>query len=191
MTALEKRLYSEDQYLELERGSDLKHEFYRGELFAMAGGSEAHDLIAGNVRTRLTMQLFDRPCRVHGGDMRVKVEETGLYTYPDLSALCGPSEFATVSRTTLLNPALIVEVLSKSTQGYDKNEKFKQYRKIPSLRDYLLVSQHSVSLEHYSRQPEGFWRLDTYEALEDTFTLESIGCTLTLEGVYWKVDLEP
>jgi len=191
MTALEKRLYSEDEYLELERESDTRHEYFQGELFAMAGGSEAHALISHNVDVRLGVQILERSCRVYGSDMRVKVEATGLHTYPDLSALCGPSEFASASRTTLLNPSLIVEVLSKSTQGYDKSEKFKQYRKIPSLRDYLMISQHGVYVEHYSKQPDGYWRLESYEALEDTFTLESIGCVLTLEVVYWKVDLEP
>ena len=190
MTALEKRRYSEEEYLALERVSDTKHEFYGGEIFAMAGASEAHILICTNVTYRLAGQLLERPCRVYGSDMRVKVEATGLQTYPDLSALCGPSEFTTLSRTTLLNPSLIVEVLSKSTQAYDKDEKFRQYRMIPSLLEYVMISQHEIYVEHYLRQSEGEWLARFYSTLEDTFTLESIGCTLELGQIYWKVALE-
>jgi Uma2 family endonuclease len=190
MTALEKKRYTEEEYLALERESDTKHEFYGGEIFAMAGGSEAHALICHNLDVRLGMQILERPCRVYGSDMRLKVEATGLETYPDLSALCGPSEFTTVSRTTLLNPSLIVEVLSKSTQNYDKTEKFRQYRMIPSLLEYLMISQHEVYVEHYLRQSEGEWLARFYSKLEDTFTLESIACTLELGQVYWKVALE-
>ena len=190
MTALEKRRYTEEEYLELERDSDIKHEFYGGELFAMAGASEAHILICTNVTYRLAGQLLERPCRVYGSDMRVKVEATRLQTYPDLSALCEPSEFTTLSRITLLNPSLIVEVLSKSTQAYDKDEKFRQYRMIPSLLEYVMISQHEVYVEHYLRQGEGEWLARFYSKLENTFKLESTLCTLELGQIYWKVALE-
>ena len=190
MTALEKRRYTEEEYLELERVSDFKHEFYGGEIFAMAGGTRTHALICHNVDVRLGMQILQRLCQIYGSDMRLRVEATGLQTYPDLSGLCDEPRFSSQTEDTLLNPSFIIEVLSKSTQDYDKTEKFRQYRKIKSLRDYVLISQYSVYVEHFTRQPDGYWRLESYEALEDTFTLESINCTLELGQIYWKVALE-
>jgi len=142
MTALEKRLYSEDQYLELERLSDTRHEFYRGGIFAVAGGTRKHALICHNVDVRLGLQILERPCQIFGSDMRLKVEATGLQTYPDLSGLCAEPQFSSPTEDTLLNPSLIIEVLCKSTQDYDKTEKFRHYRKIESLRDYVLISQY-------------------------------------------------
>ena len=187
MTALEKRRYTEAEYLELERESNIKHEFYGGEIFERAGCSEPHVLVAGNVGMRLGIQLLERPCKVYGSLMQVKVRETGLHASPDVSIVCGESEFTSPARVTLLNPSVIVEVLSKFTQV---THKFRHYREMESLLEYVLISQYSVYVEHFTRQPDGYWRLESYEALEDTFTLESIGCTLELGQIYWKVALE-
>jgi len=190
MTALEQRRYTEDEYLELERMSDTKHEFYGGEIFAMTGGTRTHALICHNVDVRLGMQILERPCQIYGSDMRLKVEATGLQTYPDLTGLCDEPRFSSQTEDTLLNPSFIVEVLSKSTQEYDRQEKFRHYSKIESLLEYVLISQYGVYAQHFTKQPDGYWRLKSYEALEDTFTLESIGCTLELGQIYWKVTLE-
>ena len=190
MTALEQRRYTEEEYLELERVSDTKHEFYGGEIFAMAGGTRTHALICHNVDVRLGMQILERPCQIYGSDMRLKVEATGLQTYPDLTGLCAEPRFSSQTEDTLLNPSFIIEVLSKSTQEYDKQEKFRHYSKIESLLEYVLISQYGVYVQYFTKQPDGYWRLESFEALEDTFTLESIGCTLELGQIYWKVALE-
>ena len=190
MTALEKRRYTEEEYLELERESDNKHEFYGGEVFAMAGGTRTHALICHNVDVRLGVQILERPCQIYGSDMRLKVEATGLQTYPDLSGLCVEPRFSSQTEDTLLNPSFIIEVLSKSTQDYDKDEKFRQYRMIPSLLEYVMISQHEVYAEHYLRQGEGEWLARFYSKLENTFKLESTLCTLELGQIYWKVALE-
>src|SRR5689334_12445470 len=129
-------LMTEQEYLAFERASDIKHEFFEGELFAMAGGTMEHSLIATNCTRRLANLLVPKGCTVYNSDLRVKVEATGLLIYPDASAVCGP--LSIVDRDTLLNPALILEVLSPSTEGYDRGVKFHHYRRIPSLTTYLL-----------------------------------------------------
>jgi len=190
MTALEKRRYTEAEYLALERVSDTKHEFYGGEIFERVGCTQAHVLIAGNVEMRLGMQILERPCKVYGSLMQVKVQETGLHTYPDVSAVCEESEFSSPARVTLLNPSLIVEVRSKSPPGYAREAKFRHYRKMESLLEYVLISRHEAYVEYYRRQSENEWLARFYSKLEDTFTLESIGCSLELGQIYWKVTLE-
>jgi len=180
---------TEAQYLAMERASETKHEFLDGEVYAMTGASERHNLIDMSVSTSLFNQLRGKPCRVYPSNMRLKVAVTGLYTYPDISVVCGRTELADESTDTLLNPALIIEILSKTTAGYDRGEKFSQYRRIPTLKEYLLISQTRCLVEHYLRQPDGKWLLTEYSDLADVIELPSIGCRLALSEVYEQVML--
>jgi len=180
---------TEAQYLKMERAAETKHEFLDGEVYAMTGASQRHNLVTGSTFASLYNQLRGRPCQVYPSDMRVKVAETGLYTYPDISVACGRAELADENRDTLLNPVLIIEILSKSTAGYDRREKFSQYRRIPTLNDYLLISPTRCLVEHYLRQPDGKWLLTEYNDLADVIELSSIGCRLALSDVYEQVML--
>ena len=141
MSAVPKIYLTPAEYLAFERQSDVKHEYFRGELFAMAGASRQHVTISTNLAYLLVGQLKGRPCDVFNGDMRVKVSPTGLYTYPDASVVCGRPRFEDKELDVLLNPTVIVEILSKSTEAYDRGEKFAQYRTLDTLTDYLLLSQ--------------------------------------------------
>jgi len=178
---------SEAQYLKMERAAEFKSELRDGRAYAMAGASERHNLIMGNTFVSLHNQLRRRPCRVYPSDMRVRVTAIGFYTYPDISVVCGRPEFADDTRDTLLNPTVIVEVLSPSTANYDRGEKFERYRQLPSLSEYLLVSQTRPLVEHYVRQPDGKWLLTEYRELSDVVELPSIGCRLALSEIYEQV----
>jgi Uma2 family endonuclease len=178
---------SEADYLAFERASELKHEYFAGEVFAMSGASEAHNLICTSTSFLLYGQLRSRPCNVYPGDMRVKVEATGLYTYPDISVVCGEAQFSDDHLDTLVNPTVIIEVLSPSTEGYDRGKKFQQYREIPSLREYLLISQDSPRIERYGRQSDGTWVFDDAHGLDAHLALASIDCRLALAEVYERV----
>jgi Uma2 family endonuclease len=177
-----------EQYLALERKSPIKHEYYDGEIFAMAGASREHNLIAGNFYAEIRAQLRHRPCEVYMSDMRVLVSRTGLYTYPDIVAVCGEPQFQDSEVDTLLNPNLIVEVLSPSTEAYDRGRKFGHYRRLESLKEYVLVDQEQVRVERYTRQGDE-WLLAELSSLEDTLRLDSIGCTVALREIYAKVQL--
>jgi Uma2 family endonuclease len=179
--------YSLQQYLAIERDSQQKHEYLNGEIFALAGASERHNLIVVNLVAAIHVQLKGTPCKVYSGDMRLKVSATGLYTYPDVVALCGDARFDDEQRDTLLNPSLIIEVLSTSTEGYDRGEKFAHYRRMESLAEYLLVSRDKYCIEHYVRQPDNQWLMSEVSKLDESLELPSIRCTLMLSDVYDKI----
>src|SRR5207302_572820 len=141
MSAVPKPLLSPQEYLARERLADFRSEFYRGEMFTMAGGSPRHSLIKTNLLGELRNALKGRPCTAYDSDLRIRVSATGLYTYPDASVLCGELQFDDEHRDTVLNPALLAEVLSDSTEAYDRGKTFTHYRQIVSLQEYLLVSQ--------------------------------------------------
>jgi len=178
---------SEAEYLELERKAERKSEYFRGQMFAMAGASLRHTVIVMNIGAGLHQQLKVSPCRVCSTDLRLRVSPTGLYTYPDVVVFCGQPQFADDQQDTLLNPALVVEVLSKSTQDYDRGQKFEHYRTLPSLAEYLTVAPDRPHIEHWTRQEDG-WRLVEYADLTQTIQLASIGAALPLAEVYDKVD---
>ena len=157
---------TEAEYLAQERDSLVKHEYYNGEIFAMSGGTEPHNLIAVNVCATLHSQLRRRPCRVYNSDMRVKVLRTGLNTYPDASIVCGQPQFTNDTHDTIVNPVLIIEVLSPSTERYDRGMKFQNYRTIDVLQDYILIAQDEHHIEHYSRQKAGQWVLNEVSGIE-------------------------
>jgi len=185
MSLQPKKRYTLDEYLALERSTREKHEYFRGEVFAMGGASEAHNLIVGNVLASLHGKLRDKPCRVYPSDLRVKINPSGLYTYPDVVVVCGEPRFEVGD--TLLNPTLLVEVLSESSEAYDRGKKSEQYRTLPSLSDYLLITQDRALVEHYSRQPGERWLLHAANTLSDSVAIPSLGCELLLAEVYLNV----
>lgn len=180
---------SVEEYLEMERASEVRHEYYDGELFAMVGASEAHALIVTHLSGELRNQLRGKPCRIYTNDIRVQVVDTGLYTYPDVIVVCQePQFFETEHRNTLLNPTLLAEVLSESTEAYDRGKKFDHYRTLESLTDYLLVAQDEAKIEHFTRHQEG-WLLTVAKGLDGALPLPSIDCELRLSELYEWVEV--
>jgi Uma2 family endonuclease len=177
-----------EEYLALERQCAEKNEYLNGEVFAMGGASPRHVLIVTNVVAEFRSQLKNRPCSVFSTDLRVLVDQTGLYTYPDVIVTCGELAFSDTFKDTLTNPTLIVEVLSKSTKDYDRGEKFEQYRTIASFKEYLLIAQDRCHVEHHVRQPGGTWVLSETGNIEDEIQLQTIDCRLKLFEIYDKVD---
>ena len=180
---------SPEEYLATERACEAKHEYLAGEVFAMGGASWEHNLIVTNLVRELSGQLKDRPCRVFASDMRVGVEVADLYTYPDVVIGCGEDHFADRHFDTLLNPTVVIEVLSPSTEAYDRGEKFAHYRRLDSLTDYLLVSQSRRRIEHFHRDTDGRWLLFEAAGADAVLEVLSIGCRLSLAEVYDKVDV--
>lgn len=176
-----------EEYIAMERESEMKSEFLDGETFLMGGASERHNLIVLNIAGELRQQMKGRPCKAYSNDMRVKISPTGLYTYPDVIGISDEARFDDEQRDTLLNPTVIVEVLSKSTEAYDRGDKFGHYRKIDTLREYLLVSQDKYLVEHYIRKSDENWLLSETAELDDSVDLPSIGCILMLSEIYDKV----
>ena len=179
---------NEAEYLAAERGAEFKSEFFNGEIFAMAGGSPMHSLIAANLIRHLGNKLESHPCKVFTSDLRLKVEATGLFTYADAPVICGAFQFAAGTDDTVVNPALIAEVLSPSTEAYDRGEKFQHYRQIPSLQEYLLVNQRLPRIEQLLRAPNGEWTLRTAEGANATLTLPSLKITLELNKIFAGVE---
>lgn len=175
-----------EDYLKLERSASCKSEFHDGEIYAMPGANRKHNLITVNIACELSVQLKKRPCEAYLSDMRVKAAEVRSYHYPDITAVCGAPQFEDAHLDTLLNPTLLIEVLSPSTEAYDRGGKFSHYRKMPSLREYLLVAQDQPNIERYVRQ-EDVWILTEAAGLEASVPLESIDCVLNLREVYDKV----
>ncbi|MCG8348862.1 MAG: Uma2 family endonuclease [Chloroflexales bacterium] len=190
MSAQPKPHVTEDEYLAFERASMTKHEYYHGQIYAMTGASEPHNLIATNTIASLHSQLRHTSCRVYPSDMRVKIQQTGLYTYPDIMIICGQPQFTDDALDTIVNPTVIIEILSPSTERYDRGMKFHHYRTIETLRDYLLIAQDCRSIEHYTRQNSEQWLFQAVAGRENHIVFESIQCTLALEDVYEKVELE-
>jgi len=179
------------EYLEIERHAAYRSEYYAGEMFAMAGASESHVLLSTNVATQLNLALRDGPCRVYANDMRVKVAESGLYTYPDVVVACEPRQFLDEHRDTLLTPTLIVEVLSPSTEAYDRGQKFALYRSLACLREYVLVSQTQPRIERFDRQPATTsWLLSEAIGLDTVMDL-TVDCRLRLCDVYRNAAFPP
>jgi Uma2 family endonuclease len=189
MASQPKTRYTPEEYLVIERGSDAKHEYHNGETFAMSGASKWHVSIVTNLVVELGSQLKAGPCTVYSTDLRVRVAPEGLYTYPDVIVLCDEPRFIDEQQDTLLNPAMIIEVLSESTKDYDRGGKFELYRTIDSFVEYLLIAQDRPHLEHYVRQPDKSWVLHETNNLEDTIELKSVPCSLRLSDVYNKIDL--
>ncbi len=191
MSALAKSLLTPKEYLEQERSAEFRSEYLSGEMFAMAGATEAHALVVTNLVIQLGTHLRHQPCKTYSHDMRVQTSLSGLYAYPDVVVVCGEAQFRDTRRDTLLNPTFIVEVLSKSTEAYDRGEKFAHYWRLPSLSDYLLISQEKPRVEHFVRAPDNRWLVSEAVGLEARLHIASLECRLLLADVYDKVEFDP
>ena len=175
-----------EAYLASERRAKVKSEYIHGEILAMSGASRAHNIITVDITTELNIQLRPRGCETYSGDMRVRTSRTGSYFYPDVVVVCEKPRFEDNVFDTLLNPILVVEVLSPSTEVYDKGEKFAHYQELASLREYILVSQDRVHVTHH-RLLESQWASKEFHAPEDVLLLDSIECKLPLRDIYARV----
>lgn len=188
MASLPNYYLSPEEYLTLERSAEFKSEYVDGVMYAMAGGSERHNLIAANVIITIGSQLRDRPCRVYPSDLKVRVPNSKRFFYPDVSIVCGETRFADEEKDVVLNPVVVVEVLSESTAAFDRGKKFQSYQQIESLREYLLVSQDEYIVEHFLRQDGDQWLYKKVGGLDETLTLPTVNCQLALRDVYSKVE---
>ncbi len=192
MSTTETAVVSLAEYLEMERHSETKHEYVNGRIYAMSpGAADAHHLICWNLMGALHDQLRNRPCRVYHSDMRVKVSPTGMYTYPDIAALCGKPHLENFKGVdTLLNPSVLIEVLSPTTEMYDRDDKFEHYSRLESLQEYVLVSQKRMRVEHFVRDGAE-WRLSELRDPQALLRLASIGCEVPLAEIYRGVEFPP
>jgi Uma2 family endonuclease len=177
-----------EEYLELEPKAEFKSEYFNGEIFAMGGASPRHVLIVTNLVINLGTQLMGKSCGVFASDLRIKIPVTGLYTYPDVVVLRDKPQYDDKQKDTIINPTVIVEVLSKSTKDYDRGEKFEHYRSIESFTDYVLVAQDKFHVEHFSRQTDGSWLLKETNDIESSVKLGTIACELKLTDIYANYD---
>lgn len=187
MSALPKPYISVEEYLTLEATSEFRHEYIHGDVLAMTGGSRKRNRIAGNVLRALGESLDIQGCEVYINDVRVKIQDTGAYMYPDVVIVCGEEEVDDYRGEHLLNPIILIEVLSDSTESYDRGVKWAHYKRILSLQEYLVISQNNPYVEHYTRQEAHSWRYVTYEGLESVILLSSVGLELSLKALYRKV----
>ncbi len=187
MSTVPKHYITPEEYLHRERKAEFRSEFFRGEMFAMAGASANHNLIVSNCIQTLGQQLKKKPCRVYPSDLKLRIERTGLYTYPDLSVVCGEPQLESDAGDVLLNPVVLVEVLSDSTEAYDRGKKFEHYRTISSLKHYVLIAQDRHSIDCFTRSADGSWNLTSCQGLEGKITLEAIESELLGSEVYDKV----
>lgn len=178
---------TEAEYLRIERAANDRSEFYRGEMFAMAGGSPKHSRIRVNLSGSIWSRLKGHPCVAYDSDLRIRCR-TGLYTYPDASVICEELEFDEEHKDTVLNPTLIVEVLSKSTEAYDRGKKFDHYRTIPSLREYVLVAQDEPMVQRFLRNDDDTWTLTAVSGLDQSLRLKSIDVELLLAEIFDRVN---
>lgn len=191
MTALPTKKYvTPEEYLIFERAADEKHEYLNGEIFAMSGAKMEHVRISGNINTSLSNHFKGRKCQSFQSDLRVYIPKTGLYTYPDVTVVCGQPEMVPDGYLdTLVNPDVIIEVLSPSTAEYDRGAKFDHYKTIPSLKDYVLVWQDKKRAARYTKKDEQNWLLTDFIGDDASIELSSIDCTLRMEDIYDKVEI--
>lgn len=190
MSAQPQTYYTAEQYLEIERKAPYKSEYFRGEIFAMVGATTRHNVVSDNLSANLNMALRKKGCRTMSSDQRILTRHTdGLYSYPDIVIVCGKPQFSDLYKDTVMNPVVIVEVLSKSTEAYDRGDKFLLYRQLESLKEYVLVDSKKIHAEVYRKNEEGFWLLAS-EAIElqESIHLASVEVTLPMEDVYLNTD---
>lgn len=185
-------LYTPDEYLELERQATERHEYLDGHIYEMAGESLAHSQICVNLAREVSTQLKGKRCQALSPNMKVRTGEKKLFSYPDLTIVCGQTIFHDVQRDVLLNPTVVFEVLSRSTEGFDRGEKFLRYRNnIETLTDYVLISQHIPLVEHYTRREDNRWLMTSLSGLDSALALPEIGCVLRLSEIYDRVEFPP
>lgn len=184
---IQKSYLTAEEYLALERQAETRSEYIEGEMVAMTGGTSGHSLVTMNLGGLLWQQLRQGSCRVYSGDLRIWIPEAEVYFYPDLSVVCGEPRFADGTQDNLLNPILIVEVLSPSTESYDRGRKFESYQLLDSLKEYVLVAQDRPRVEHYLRQDGHVWLYTEVSGLDSSASLTSVGCQLPLAEIYERV----
>ncbi|HMR83475.1 MAG TPA: Uma2 family endonuclease [Niabella sp.] len=182
--AYQKAFYTVAEYLEMEKASVTKHEFFRGEIFAMTGAGARHNIIFKNIFGQLYIGLQGNPCQPYGSDMRIHIPENTLFTYPDISVICGDITPSQEDEDTAILPAVLIEILSPSTKNYDRGGKFKLYRDIPSLKEYILVDSESVNIEIFRLNARGNWELEEYKTLEDALSIKVIDVSIYLRDIY-------
>jgi Uma2 family endonuclease len=189
MTAKQKTILSPENYLQQERLAEFKSEYYNGDIYAMAGASRNHNQITSNLVVSLGRQLAKLPCSVYSSDMKVRTNtaDTSKYSYPDVVLSCDKELFEDDKGDVLLNPQIIIEVLSDSTEAYDRGLKFFHYQLIPSLQEYLLVSQHYCRVEHYQRRADKQWVYSEFHSMEDNIPLATLACSLMVSEIYRRV----
>ena len=180
----QKKFYSVQEYLELEKDSFEKHEYYKGEIFAMAGAGSRHNVIFTNLFGYLFIALKGKNCRPQGSDMRIHIPENSLFTYPDISIICGEVIPSNEDEDTATQPTVVIEILSSSTKNYDRGVKFMLYRAIPALKDYILIDSETVHAEHFTINKEGLWQLKEYDKQEEKIFIEAINIELFIKDVY-------
>ena len=184
MSAVPKRKFTAAEYLAIEKLATFKSEFFNGEMFAMAGANRLHNIANENLSTEIGGLLKGTPCRTLSRDQRVRIGRTGLYCYPDLIIVCGPPEYSTEDPDTLVNPRVIIEVLSDSTERYDRTTKFRHYQQLPSVMEYVMVSQHEPMCERFTRSPDGRWVFVAFVGLSAKLELTSVPVQVPLEDIY-------
>ena len=191
MAALPTVQVSPEDYLALDRAASTKSEYIDGVMYAMAGTSENHEMIVAAMVAALFDHFVDKPCRVYPGNTKIRIPDRRKYLYPDIAAICGKTEFADDQRDVVLNPHLVVEVLSNSTASHDRTRKFLWYQQIEALEEYVLVSQDEPLVETYHRQSDGTWTYTKLDRLDAVMTLRSVNCAIPLKTVYSKVEFSP
>jgi Uma2 family endonuclease len=191
----ERKFIKPKEYIKMEESAEIRSEYYRGEIFAMAGATVNHNRISRNILREFENQFeqSDSDCEAFGSDLMIEAVKDEHYAYPDVSVVCGEPQFSEMEnreQRTLTNPAVIVEVLSSSTKDYDKGTKFASYRNIKSLRDYILIDQYRYQIEHFFVNEKGNWELLEYKDLNDSLKIESVNCELSLEMIYRRVALQ-
>ena len=181
---------SPEDYLVMERASEEKHEYFKGDIFAMSGASWEHNIIAKNISTIILPFLKGSSCDMFGSDLRIHIPENTLYTYPDFSIICGKPEVTDKEKDTAVKPSVIIEILSKSTKDYDRGSKFMLYRSIKTLKEYITIDSLSFSVEIFTRQENNTWLLSEFKQLSDSFVISTINLTLQLKDVYEDVSID-
>lgn len=192
MSAVHKaRKVTLEEYFAIEERAERKSEYYNGEMFLMAGASREHNILSRNLAGLLFAKLQGGSCQVFFSDLRVRVERTGLYTYPDLLIVCGTPEYAPENRNTLVNPKVVIEILSDSTERYDRTTKFRHYKKLPSVQEYVLVSQDEPLVERFTRQDDGAWGQTDFVGLDADMALSTVSVSIPMADVFRGVEFPP
>lgn len=184
LLAYGKKIFTIEEYLELERAAIEKHEYYQGEIFAMSGALLPHIIITGNTFSFLHQKLKGKSCRPFNSDMRTHVEKNTLFTYPDITVVCGEVNTLNSDNFNLINPTIIIEILSKSTKSYDRGDKFKLYRDVPTLKEYILINSEAIGVEAFRLNEKSHWELEEYKEIEDILQIPTLQLSIPLAEVY-------
>lgn len=184
-----KKNFSIAEYLEIEQEASDKHEYYRGEMFAMAGAGPKHNIIFKNIFRELAYTLKGKPCQPYGSDQRIHIPENGLFTYPDISIICGDIDTSKEDKDSIIHPVMIFEILSPSTRDYDRGSKFTFYRAIATLKEYILVDSDSISVEVFRLNENRFWQLEEYNQMNQSLQLQTLGFSIPISEIYDGVNI--